>query len=233
MSERVIGILGGMGPEATVELFRRILACTPARRDQDHLRILIDNNPKIPDRTAAILGKGPDPLPTLLDSARTLQQAGADFLVIPCNTAHHWLPALRRTLSVPILGMVAETAEEVARHRPPLGTTGLLATSGTIKADLYQQALSEKGIASLVPTPKEQDLVMEAIYRVKAGDHTVKEQVLHVAQNLLDRGAEGLILGCTELPLVVQEGDLACPLFDPLSILACRAVEWAKEPGRS
>ena len=96
LEKKTIGVLGGMGPEATVEIFERIVNGTPAKTDQDHLRMIIDNNPGIPDRTAAILKKGPDPLPALIRSAQVLQQAGADFLVIPCNTAHYWLPKLRK-----------------------------------------------------------------------------------------------------------------------------------------
>jgi len=231
VTESVIGIIGGMGPEATLELFHRILACTPAQRDQDHYRILIDNNPKIPDRTAAILGHGADPLSALLASARTLQQAGASFLVMPCNTAHHWLPALRRSISIPILDMVNETAKHVLNHRPPLKTIGLLATTGTLKVELYQKALEEKGLTSLVPRPDEQSSVMEAIYRIKAGDYAAKDAVLHIAQQLIRRGAAGLVLGCTELSLIAKEEAVGCPLFDPLSILAREAVKWASGEG--
>lgn len=231
MAEPIIGILGGMGPEATVELYRSIVSTTPAKQDQDHFRILIDNNPKIPDRTAAILGKGSDPFPALLESARILEQAGAGFLIIPCNTAHHWLSELRRSLSIPVLDMIAETAVEVARHRPTLRKIGLLATRGTIQAGLYQQALKAKALNFLTPEPDEQDVIMEVIYRVKAGDYTAKGRLLRVAQHFTQRGAEGLIIGCTELSLIMKQEDADCPVFDPLSVLTHRAVMLVKDGG--
>lgn len=224
-----IGILGGMGPMATLELFKRIVALTPASKDQEHLRIVIDNNPGIPDRTAAILGKGESPLPAMIEGARTLERAGANVLVIPCNTAHHWLFPLREGVSIPIIDMVGEAAATVAAARPPLATIGLLATAGSVKAGLYHRALGERGLASLLPTAEEQNRLMETIHQIKAGNYRVKEQVLNVAQSLLKRGAQGMILGCTELSLVVEEGDLPCPLFDPLAVLARRVVEWARQ----
>jgi aspartate racemase len=218
-----------MGPAATLALYKRILALTSAERDQDHLHVIIDSNPKIPDRTAAILGKGESPLPMMTEGARSLERAGAHFIVIPCNTAHHWLAELRDAVSIPIIDMVSETAAEVAGYTPPFQKVALLATTGTIETALYQQTLAEKGITVLVPTMQEQDAIMDVIHRIKGKDHVVKGQILPVVQSLLDQGAQGLILGCTELSLVVEEGDLRCPLFDPLAVLARRAVEWARQ----
>ncbi len=229
--KKTIGILGGMGPLATVELFKRILALTPATRDQDHLRILIDNNPQIPDRTAAILGGGESPLPMMVQSARNLERAGADFLIIPCNTAHHWLSQLEEVVSIPVIDMVSETVAEVATNKPPLQTIALLATTGTIMTSLYQQALAEKDITVLVPTREEQGELMSVIYRIKARDYEVNESLQQTTKRLLDRGAQGLITGCTELSLVLKKEETVCPLFDPLSVLAQRAVARAK--GRS
>jgi aspartate racemase len=229
MSERFIGILGGMGPEATLALYQRILSFTPVRRDQEHVHVLIDSNPKIPDRTVAILQGGESPLPMMIEGARNLERAGADFLVIPCNTAHHWLTELRDTLSIPVIDMIGETASLIAAHRPPLRRIGLLATAGTLHTDLYQNALRKEGVEVLTPSTKEEHQIMDAIHRIKAGDHTVKDDVVAVAHRLMDEGAEGIILGCTELSLVVEEGDLTCPLFDPLSILARLAVQRARE----
>lgn len=226
--KKTIGILGGMGPLATVTLFKRILALTPATRDQDHLRILIDNNPQIPDRTAAILGGGESPLPMMVQSARNLERAGADFLIIPCNTAHHWLSQLEEVVSIPVIDMVSETVAEVATNKPPLQTIALLATTGTIMTSLYQQALAEKDITVLVPTREEQGELMSVIYRIKARDYEVNESLKQTTKRLLDRGAQGLITGCTELSLVLKEEETVCPLFDPLSVLAQRAVARAK-----
>ena len=228
MREAVVGVLGGMGPDATARLFQLLIEATPATRDQDHLRILVDNNAKVPDRTAAILGQGPDPLPYLEASARTLETAGADFLIMPCNTAHYWLGDLRQRVGVPILDMVAETAAAVRAHKPALERVGLLATSGTLRVRLYQEALSRDGLTALETTPEEQDGVMATIYGIKAGDRTVGPGLVRIGRSLLDRGAKGLILGCTELSLVDEMRQLGCPLFDPLAIVAGRAVEIAK-----
>ena len=228
MREAVVGVLGGMGPDATARLFQLLIEATPATRDQDHLRILVDNNSKIPDRTAAILGQGVDPLPYLEASARTLETAGADFHNMPCNTAHYWLGDLRQRIGVPILDMVAETAAAVRAHKPALERVGLLATSGTLRVRLYQEALSRDGLTALETTPEEQDGVMATIYGIKAGDRTVGAHLARIGRSLLDRGAKGLILGCTELSLVDEMRQLGCPLFDPLAIVAGRAVEIAK-----
>jgi aspartate racemase len=217
-----------MGPEATVGLLKRIIDFTPARCDQEHIRVLIDNNPKIPDRTAAILAGGDDPLPMMIAGARGLECAGADFIVIPCNTAHHWLPGLQNAVSIPIVDMIGETVGAVSSSDPPIELVGLLATTGTIKTRLYQRALEIKGISTAIPTAEEQDEVMDSINTIKAGDHGVRRQLMRIIERLITQGAKGLILGCTELPLVIRGEDLACPLFDPLSILAQRSVKLAK-----
>jgi len=227
MPERTVGILGGMGPEATVELFRRIIALTTAKRDQDHLHVLIDSNPKIPDRTAAILAQGESPLPLLIAVAKNLERAGADFIIIPCNTAHYWLHELREVVSIPIIDMIGETAARVATNIPALRTIGLLATTGTLRSNLYQRAFARSGVDLLVPSEEEDAAIMRAIHGIKAGDHTVREAVIGVAHGLVARGAEGIIPGCTELSLVVSQDSLSVPVFDPLSILAERAVALA------
>ena len=229
MTERTIGILGGMGPEATVELFRRIIALTPAKRDQDHLHVLIDSNPKIPDRTAAIRGQGESPLPLLIAAAKNLERAGADFIIIPCNTAHHWLHELREIISIPIIDMIGQTAERVASQQSSAQWIGLLSTEGTLRSGLYQNAFASRGIALLVPNDQQEAAVMQAIHRIKAGDHSVRGAMIDVAKGLIARGAEGIIPGCTEISLVISQDSLPVPVFDPLSILAERAVALARK----
>lgn len=228
VSELTVGILGGMGPEATVELFRRILSLTPAGKDQDHLHVLIDSNPKIPDRTRAILNDGESPLPALSVAAHNLERSGADFIAIPCNTAHYWLNSLRETVSIPIIDMISETAACVASNTPPVHTIGLLATAGTLSTGLYQQAFSKMGIQLLISNDEQEIKIMRSIDRIKAGDHSAQAVVLDVVERLIARGAEGIIPGCTELSLVISQGSLSVPVFDPLSILAERAVAWAR-----
>ena len=229
MANGIIGVLGGMGPEATLALFERIIRATPATKDQDHLRVIIDSNPKIPDRTTAIKGHGKDCLPFLIETGRNLEQAGASFIVMPCNTAHYWLEKLQKALSIPILDMIAETADTAAGHEPRLHRLGLMATDGTLATGLYQHALTARGIQLVAPSPDGQKTIMETIYRVKAGDYSLKPAILAVARGLLTRGAEGIVLGCTEIPLVVGPEDLPCPVFDPLRSIAAKAVSLARD----
>jgi aspartate racemase len=227
--EPIIGILGGMGPEATVELFRKIIELTPAKTDQEHFRILIDNNPKVPDRTAGIRGEGEDVLAVLADSGRTLQDAGAGFLAIPCNTAHYWLEELRQSLSIPVIDMIGETARAVSRHTPSIETIGLLATTGTVEVGLYQKALNELDVHVMLPDGEEQLRIMDAIYKVKAADYTGKENVVTIGNRLINQGADGIVLGCTEIPLLVNQNDFSCAVFNALEILAIKAVEHAQQ----
>lgn len=226
MSEKIIGILGGMGPEATADLYLRIIKATPAKRDQDHPRVIIYSNSKVPDRTAAILGKGPSPMPELIRAGKRLEEAGADFIVIPCNTAHYFVEQLQKELRVPILHMIRLSAEEAHRTHPKVKKAGLLATDGTVKSGLYRTAYGEVGIEILEPTPESQADVMKAIYQcVKAGNLIDGGVLLRgVANNLVAAGAELIICGCTEVSLVLKQGDLAVPVLDPLQVLAEAAV---------
>ncbi|TFB08320.1 amino acid racemase [Candidatus Atribacteria bacterium MT.SAG.1] len=225
--EKVIGILGGMGPESTIDLFYKIIKSTPAGKDQDHLRIIIDNNPKIPDRTAAILGEGKDPLPALQETARNLEKAGADFIIIPCNTAHYFLPSIQKSVKIPVLNMIKETAKETQKRIPQIQKVGLLASMGTYKTKIYHQQFKECNIEVISPEEKREEEVMEAIYAVKAGDLSkeVKKSILKIAQKLIDKGAEVIIAGCTEIPLILKEEDIIVPLIDPTQVLAKIAVQ--------
>jgi len=229
MSERIVGILGGMGPEATADLFLRIIRATPAKRDQDHLRVIIYSNSKVPDRTPAILGKGSSPLPELLRTGRTLEAAGADFIIIPCNTAHYYYDDLVKGLKLPILHMIRLAAEETRRKSKGITRAGLLASDGTIASRLYDKAFSGAGIEIVTPPKDRQADVMRAIYQyIKAGDLDGGDVVLHeVAKELVGAGSEAVICGCTEVSLVLKEGDLNVPVIDPLQVLAEAAVDYA------
>lgn len=228
MSTRVIGILGGMGPAATVELFRRIVEKTPAHRDQDHIPIVIDNNPRIPDRGPFILGGGPDPRPALCRSARRLEKMGASFIVMPCNTAHVFLPYLRKAVRIPFLDMIAETA-----HRITEPVVGLLATETTVRTRLYHEACEIYGIDVLTPSADEQARIMEIIYAIKGGsfDLAFSRDLRTMAARLHERGARALIVGCTELSLIVHQREHDLPVYDALDILAQAAVREALQQG--
>jgi aspartate racemase len=235
LSEKIIGILGGMGPESTADLYMKIIKATPAKRDQDHPRIVIYSNSKVPDRTAAIIGTGPSPLPELIRAGKRLEEAGADFIIIPCNTAHYFLDPLQKELRIPILNMIKLSAERARNTYLKMKKAGLLATDGTLKSGLYTTAYGEVGIEILQPTLMKQADVMKAIYQcIKAGDLIDGGFLLRsVANDLIATGAEVIICGCTEVSLVLKEGDLSVPVLDPLQILAETAVAEAlpKEHG--
>ena len=230
MPEKIIGILGGMGPEATTDLFYKIIKLTPAGKDQDHLRVIIDNNPKIPDRTAAILGKGEDPLPALRETARNLEKAGADFIIIPCNTAHYFLPSIQESVKIPLLNIIEETAKETQKKIPSIKKVGLLASIGTYKTEIYSQHFKKFNIEVISPEEKDKEKVMKVIYAVKTGDlsEEIKKNITSIAQKSIDKGAEAVIAGCTEIPLILKEGDVSVPIIDPTQALAEAAIQKAR-----
>lgn len=226
---RIIGILGGMGPQATAELFFRIIKATPASKDQDHLRIIIDNNPQIPDRTSSIMSGGLSPLPEMVKTARNLEKAGAEFIIIPCNTAHYFYEDLRKNVQIRILNMMELTASRVRDKFPKIRRVGLLATTGTIKTRLYHQALNKFDIAVIAPENRALDKVMEAINCIKSGNlRGEKRIILRVASRVIDTGVEALICGCTEVSLVLENTDVPVPVIDPLQILAESSAEYAQ-----
>ena len=226
----VIGVLGGMGPAATADFFQKLIQATPARADQDHLKVLIFSNPHIPDRTAAIRGEGPDPLPALVATAEALIRGGADFLTMPCVTAHRFFDGLQAAVAIPILHLVRETAGAAAAEHPALRRFGLLATSGTVQSRLFEAAFEPRGLAILTCEPEVQaSRVMEAIYAVKQGEspERARRLIREAAAHLQERGAEAIVAGCTEIPLLLRDGDLPVPVLDPTWNLARAAVRRA------
>ena len=229
MSQKVIGVLGGLGPWATLDFFEKILRLTPAKADQDHLRIIIDNNPKIPDRSPAILGEGEDPTPGLVATALNLQQAGADFLVIPCNTAHFFYDRIVAAVSIPVLHIMDEVAAAARDAVRDVRVLGVLATEATMASGLYHRACGRLGIEVIGPDSAGQRVVNRAIYGVKAGQMgpDVTRTLVQVSDQLLAQGAQALVLGCTELPYVLKPHDLRVPLMDSNLVLARAAVRLA------
>jgi len=229
----IIGILGGMGPAATVDLFDKIVKATPAACDQDHLRILVDNDPRVPDRTAALQGRGPDPVPALVACAQRLEAAGADFLVMPCHTAHAFADAIQAKIGIPLLRLPDEAASAIAAGYPAVRRVGLLATTGTLASGLYGAALRLRRLQALSPASEAQEsLVMEAIYGrdgIKAGGPPAGPRRLlqRAAAGLVEQGAELILLACTELPLALRAEDVSVPLLDATDVLARAAVHRA------
>jgi aspartate racemase len=233
---KTIGILGGMGPAATVDLMNKITEMTDAKRDQDHVRILVDSNTNIPDRTDAILHGGEDPVPQMLESARLLEAAGADFLIIPCNTAHYFIPQIKDEINIPILDMHAETARLLADRG--IRKAAVLATDGTVQSGLYEKVLSEYDIKVVYPLKEQQKTVMSLVYDfIKRG---VKDrgqlpviEMAKITDDLRRRGAEVLLLACTELPLAFSYMHLyEDDCFDPTRELAAAAIRAAGAPVR-
>ncbi|WP_329267070.1 aspartate/glutamate racemase family protein [Streptomyces sp. NBC_01451] len=226
----IIGILGGMGPAATADFYTKLVSATPGSSDQDHLRTVIWSDPTIPDRTEALLGDGPDPTPWLLDGSRVLREAGATVIAIPCNTAHAFVPRIADHVGLPIVHMIGEVAGHLSTLSPRIRTAGLLATTGTVRADLYQEWLDHFGIRLVLPDGNSQDHeVMAAIHAVKAGTHDAATTALlaRAARRLTRRGAQAVIAGCTEIPLGLPADAVDVPLVDPALVLAHALVRRA------
>ncbi|HOW85623.1 MAG TPA: amino acid racemase [Candidatus Aminicenantes bacterium] len=226
---RTIGILGGMGPEAGASFLVRIIRETAAGRDQDHAPVILYSRPQVPDRTRAILHGGPSPVAALRRGLRALRDAGADFAVMPCVTAHHFHARLAAGAPLPLISLVDETVAAVRKMRPATKTVGLIATTGTVRSGLVARAFAAAGIEVLVPAPRDQERVMAAIYGkkgIKAGVTAgpPRTVLLGVAAGLVRRGAQAVMAGCTEVPLALRPGDLTVPLVDPLTIGARAAV---------
>ena len=168
MSKKIIGILGGMGPAATADLFTKIINSTDASCDQEHLHVIIDSNTNIPDRTEALIHGGADPTEQMTQSARRLVEAGAELIVMPCNTAHGFYDAVCASVPVPVLHMIKLTAQELMRHE--ITRAGLLATDGTVQSGIYELCFAGSGIELITPSPEAQAAVMDLTYNgVKAG----------------------------------------------------------------
>jgi aspartate racemase len=235
----IIGILGGMGPAATADFYAKLVSMTPGHNDQDHLRTVIWSDPTIPDRTEALLGNGPDPTPWLLNGSRVLREAGATVIAIPCNTAHAFVPRIADHVGLPIVHMIGEVAGHLTTLRPAVRTAGLLATTGTVHAGLYQEWLDRHGVRLALPDPTSQNNeVMTAIHAVKAGTHDARTTALlaRAAQRLTEQGAQAIIAGCTEIPLGLPADAVDVPLIDPALVLAQALVRRARaeaEPNRT
>ena len=225
--DKTVGVIGGLGPAATLDFFSKVLAKTPAGSDQEHLHLIIDNNPKVPNRNEAVAGTGPSPGPALAASAVALEKAGADFLVMVCNAAHAFQRDVTDAVSLPFVSIVEETVEATLARLPGVKTVGVLASSGCLDARLYQTAFAERGVTALVPTGADREAFMTLLYRVKAGDKGVGEAMLELAQGLILQGAEAVVAGCTEVPLVLFERDLSVPLVNSTDVLVESTVAYA------
>lgn len=229
----LIGVLGGMGPLATIDFMRKVLAATPATSDQEHVPLIVSSIPQVPDRTAAFRGDGVSPLAAMAASGQRLARAGAGLVVIPCNTAHLWFAELESALALPMLHLVDAAIEDAVAATSAGASIGLLCTDATLASGLYvnrtPRSVQAPGVQWVLPTAKEMlDLVMPGIQAVKAGALEQAAALLGAAAKaLVRRGASALVLGCTEVPLVLREGNSPVPVIDATDALARRAVAWS------
>ena len=220
-----VGVLGGMGPDATVDFMSKVIAATPAGSDQEHVHMLVDHNPHVPDRTRAILGKGGEPGPVLAAMAKQLERSGADLLVMPCNTAHAYQGDIEAAVGIPFVSIINETVAACAGH----GAVGLLATRGCLVSGIYQAGLGAAGIDTIVHDDDQVSALATLIAAIKTGDcgPEVGAGMQQLAEALTARGAEAVIAGCTEIPLVLQQSMLDVPLVSSTDILAEATVAYA------
>ncbi len=230
---RTVGVLGGMGPAATLDFLAKLQRATPATSDQDHVRVLVDLNPRVPDRNAALAGKGPSPGQVLAEMAAGLERAGAEGLVMVCNSAHAFADDIRAALtSAPFLSLIDATVAVVRRDHPDVRRVGLLAASACLEARLYQDAFAACGVEVTAPDAEGQARFMALLYRVKQGEvgPTVRAGMRALAEELIARGAELIVSGCTEVPLVLAREDLEVPLADSTDALVAATLTFAR-PG--
>lgn len=226
--EGCLGVLGGMGPLAGAAFALRVVALTPVADDQAHIPTLLRNDPRIPDRSTAYMSNGPSPLPHMVEGIRFLENAGARVIAIPCNTAHLWYDDLLEAASVPVLHIVQAVIADLVRQGVPSGRIGLMGTTATLALGLYQRHLEAAGYECIVPTPEEVESdCMSAIRAVKANRlEESSEPAVRCINRLRGRGADAVVLGCTELPLAIPHALRAGlgPLADSIDALARAAI---------
>lgn len=238
-----IGVVGGVGPAATVDFIEKVIKNTPAARDQDHIKLVVEHNPKIPDRTDNLIADGADPTVAIYAACKRLEKDNADMIAIPCNTAHAFVERIQAYLSIPIVNMLSETVNYIEQRHADKTCIGLLATSGTIASRVYHQNVERSKFKMIVPDAEHQAVVMDVIYGtqgVKAGfvNDEVRARLQVAIAHLVAHGADVIVLGCTELPLLFAQADKfevggkTVALLDPTEILARKCVALASPLAR-
>ncbi len=225
---KVVGVLGGMGPQATVDFFNKVVNMSSAKSDQEHIHLIIDNNPQLPDRTSYILGKGKNPLQQLVASALKLQMLGSDFLVMPCNTAHFFYDDIAQMIDIPLMNMIEAVAEEIKTKYGSGALSGLLGTIGTYRGGKYASIFKRHNLHLILPEEKESEIVNQLIYKIKQGSKdTNLDELVSLITKMKSEGAAAVILGCTELPLIMQKLPGGIDYVDTTYVLARRTVQMA------
>lgn len=220
---RRAGILGGMGPDATLVFLEKFYALTRGRVEQARPALLVDIDPGVPDRNQAWRGSGPSPAAAIAQMGRSLKQAGADFCVMACITAHGWVESFEKEAGVPLIRMPDIVADALQARAGANGPVGLLATTTTIEMKLFQKAFAARNGLLLVPEEKEQEALMSAIYAIKKGEEA-RSSVLAVAKSLVARGAQTVLIGCTDLSVLGPLHLWGCTVVDALDLLAERTL---------
>lgn len=228
-NDKLVGVIRGMGPDATVDFMSRVLAATPASKDQDHVRMVIEHNPRIPSRQMAMRGAGENPGPVIAAMAARLESAGADFLVMPCNLAHAWQGDILAATTIPFVSIIDESVKSALCRSGEQSAVGLMTTPGCFTAGLYQQALADADRAVIAQTPDELAETMRLVEKIKAGDRSqdVAKGLRDLADRLIGRGAKILIAACTEFPLVLNESMFDVTLVSSTDVLAKKTVALA------
>ena len=226
---RTVGVLGGMGPDATVDFMQKVIRLTPAERDQDHIRMLVDHDPTVPSRQNPSVSDDARIREMLAAMAERLEAAGADFLVMVCNTAYGWIDRALDRVTIPFVSIVDETVRALSRRHPDARRVGIMATPACLEIGLYQRALERAGLCALPVADGQRARLMELIDRVKAGDQgpAVRRGMARIARGLIEQGSDAIIAGCTEIPLVLAPSDLTVALISSTDELARRTVELA------
>ncbi|MBD1559282.1 aspartate/glutamate racemase family protein [Vibrio sp. S9_S30] len=229
--ELVVGIIGGMGPEATVDLMHRVIALTPASDDIDHIHMIVDNNPKVPSRIKAIIeGTGESPAPVIADMAKRLESAGADFLVMPCNTAHWYYSDAQQAVSIPVVNLPELVAGTLRQQHSDIHQVGMLASTALIKTELYQPVFEKRELTPVFPQEVLQNQLMDLIKKVKAKAYD-EHDLAHfsqAAEQLKAQGVGCLVIACTELSVISESLQSSLPVYDASELLAQHIVTRVK-----
>lgn len=228
---KTVGILGGMGPKATADLLNKIVDLTPAKKDQEHIHIIVDNNPKIPDRTGYIMGKGENPIGALVETAVRLRNGGVDFIIIPCNTAHYFYDKLVEAVEIPFINMIEEVGKYILENFGKC-KVGLLATVGTYEGRVYEKYFEKYDLEVVVPSDEVKNMVLDLVYKVKSGERGFSiDDLNYLLKDFKEQEVSVVILGCTELPIVfdpVQDKFKDFNFVSSTDVLAQKTVELAK-----
>ncbi|MDR2825211.1 MAG: amino acid racemase [Deltaproteobacteria bacterium] len=225
MNDKVCGILGGMGPEATVDFMRRVINLTPVKEERDHIHFIADINPKLPSRIAFLIEhKGEDPGPAIVQMAKNLESWGADFIAMPCNTIHHYLPDIQKAIAIPVLDMIELTAQKTLEQFSGIKAVGILASPAVRLTGIYARRFEQKGVRVIFPLPEAEESVLRIIKAIKDGQAPAlfNQELSAVAGSLVQQGAGACVIACTELSLCTLDQDLSA--IDAAEVLARAAV---------